>query len=156
MTKRKSYQEESKKLALAIDIAIEAFQTHQPKDWGIEHVDHVISVYKDYRDRILKPEPQFKSMASLRITESNVFTLFQESSGNTINFFWKRIHESNLDYKRTNKLEKIFKRGKIKGTIEYDYAKDIIVAAEQEGLTTSEQTAQLSQMLGEFEKNEEK
>jgi hypothetical protein len=90
-------------------------------------------------------------MASLKISETDVFTFFQESSGETVNFFWKKIHELNLEYKRTNKLEKIFKRGKIRGITEYDYVKDIIVAAEQEGLTTPEQTSQLSRMLAEFE-----
>lgn len=152
MAKRKSYQEEAEKLAKAIDLAIEAFRTYIPKDWEQEHLDHAISVYEDHKNGILNPEPQFKSMASLRISSSDVFTYFQEGSGETVNFFWKRINETNLNYKRTNKLEKIFKRGKIRGTIEYDYVKDIIVAAEQEGLTTPEQTAQLSQMLDEFER----
>lgn len=152
MAKKKSYNEEAERLAQAIDIAIDAFRSYIPKDWKQHDLDHVVSVYQDYKNGVLNPEPQFKSMASLRISENDVFTFFQESSGAAVNFFWKRISEANLGYKRTNKLDKIFKRGKIKGLIEYDYVKDIIVAAEQEGLTTPEQTAQLSQMHDEFER----
>ena len=152
MAKRKSYQEEAEKLAKAIDIAIEAFQSHMPKNWEKQHIDHTVSVYKGYKNEVLNPEPQLKSMASLMILESDVFTYFQESSGETVNFFWKRIEETNLNYQRTNKLDKILKRGSIRGTVEYDYVKDIIATAEQEGLTTPDQTIQLSQMLDEFER----
>ena len=152
MTKRRSYEEESAKLVQASEIAIESFRAHLPKDLEEEHLEHIISVYESYKNDILNPEPQFKSMASLRISESDVFTIFQESSGETVNYFWRRIGESNLNYKRTNKLGKIFKRGKIKGVNEYDYVKDVIVAAEQEGLTTPEQTILLSQMLDGFER----
>lgn len=149
--KSNKYQGEAAQLAIAIDIAIEALQKHVPKDWETKHLDHFISVYEDYKNKVLNPEPQFHTMASLRTIENSVFTFFQESSGETVNYFWGRIKESNLAYSRINKLDKILQRGKIKNVIEYDYIKDTIVAAEQEGLTNQEQTQQLSQMLEAFE-----
>jgi hypothetical protein len=50
VAKRRSYQEESEKLAIAIDIAIEAFRTHTPKDWERQHLDHTTSVYQEFKN----------------------------------------------------------------------------------------------------------
>ncbi len=90
-------------------------------------------------------------MASLKISTSEVFTFFDESSGETVNFFWKRIRESGLGFQRKDKLQKIFKQGKIRDDIEFDYVTDIMVAAKQDGTITREQAALLGEMLGAYE-----
>lgn len=151
MKKRKTYEEEAKKLAKAIDIAIEAIRKYCPSEFDKSHQEHFISCYSDWKTEYLNPEPQFKTLGSLKYSIQDVFTYFQEGTGLTVEYFWKRIKEERLDYKRENKLEKILSRGKIKGRIEYEYVTDMIVAAEQVGMTTRAETEKLSKMLGEFE-----
>jgi len=151
MGKLKSYKEESESLAIAIDIAIEAYINCIPKDWEQHHLDHVVSMHKEWKNNVINPEPQYKNLASLKHHIQDVFTYFQEGSGDTVEYFWNRIIEENLDYKRENKLEKILKRGKIRGRVEYDYLTDMILVAEQVGLSTKSETEKLSNMLAEYE-----
>ncbi|NME71243.1 hypothetical protein [Flammeovirga aprica] len=151
MKKRRNYQTEAHKLAKAIDIAIEAFTEECPSDFNKKTQSHMISCYTDYKDQCLNPEVKYRNLASLKYIIEAVFTYFQEGTGNTIEYFWKRIHEENLEYVRENRLEKILTRGKIRGRIEFDYVTDMIVVAEQVGLTTKEDTTKLSIMLGEYE-----
>ena len=80
-----------------------------------------------------------------------MFTYFQEGSGPTVEYFWQKINEAGLDYVRENKLEKILKRGNIRGRIEYDYVTDMMVVAEQLGMVSKEEAQQLSNMLGAYE-----
>ena len=79
-----------------------------------------------------------------------LFTYFQEATGDTVDFFWKRIKEENLDYKRVNRFDKILKRGKIRGQIEYDFLNDTLVGAEQDGLITKEEAIKLGEILDNF------
>ncbi|RNI31457.1 hypothetical protein [Rufibacter latericius] len=151
MKKRRAYTEEAEKLGKAIDIAIEAFKNHVPELWEKHHVEHTISCYKEWKERTLNPEPQFKSLASLKYKINDVFTYFQEGTGLTVEFFWKKLNEAGLDFKRENKLEKILQRDKIKGRIEYEYVTDMIGVAEQTKMMTSEDSKKLSQVIGEFE-----
>ncbi|MCH2045126.1 MAG: hypothetical protein MK212_13500 [Saprospiraceae bacterium] len=148
---RRNYTDEANKLTKAIDIAIEAHQKYQPDDLTKVQVDQAIAAYKQYKEMALNPAPQFKKIASLKYLIEAVFTYFQEASGKTVEYFWKRIQEENLDYKRENKLLKILKRGKIKGRIEYEYVVDIIVIAEQEKRISTEEVKQLNQMIADFE-----
>ena len=108
-------------------------------------------MYKESKNNVIIPEPQYKNLASLKHHIQDVFTYFQEGSGDTVEYFWNRIIEENLDYKRENKLEKILKRGKIRGRVEYDYLTDMILVAEQVGLSTKSETEKLSNMLTEYE-----
>lgn len=151
MKKRKTYQEEANKLATAIDIAIEAFNAECPPDFEKSHQEHTISRYADWKEICLNPEPQFKNLAALKYVIHDVFAYFQEGTGKTVEYFWKKICEANLDYKRENKLEKILSRGKIRGRIEFEYVTDMILVAEQVGMTSKEETVKLSDMLREYE-----
>ena len=101
--------------------------------------------------RRIDAEQKIKTLASLKYDIKAVFTYFQEGAGETVEYFWNKICEANLDYKRENKLEKILNRGKIRGRIEYEYVTDMIVVAEQVGMTSEEETKRLSEMLGEYE-----
>ena len=151
MKKRRNYDEEVRKLFKAIDIACDAFRNHPPHLLKEKDVKHAINVYKDMKDLISKSEGKFRTLASLKYDVDVVFTFFQEASGDTVEYFWKRIKEENLGYKRVNKLDKIFNRGKIKDDIEFNFVSDIIVGAEQDGTITREEAIKLSDMLGEFE-----
>jgi hypothetical protein len=154
--KRKSYQKEVEKLCKAIDISIDSYKTYPPKDWTSEIINMVTSnLEKDKLSRI-EAEPKFRTFASLKYDIEAVFTYFQEATGKTVEYFWKKIGEAELDYKRENKLEKILNRGKIRGQIEYEYVTDMIVVSEQVGLTSKEETLKLSDMLGEYESRKKK
>jgi len=152
MPKRRNYQEEANKLAAAIDLAVESFEKYCPKEFDKKSLDHTISCYEEWKEMTLNPEPKYKSLASLKYQIESVFTYFQEATGETVEYFWKKLQERNLGYERVNKLEKILNRGKIKGRIEYDYVKDMIFVAEQVGLTSKEESSKLSEMLDEYEK----
>jgi hypothetical protein len=156
MKNKRSYQEEVDKLCKAIDLSIEAYTEYPPTGWTAEILKMVTSNLKDHQKRRLVADKRFKTMASLKYDIEAVFTYFQEAAGETVEYFWKRIKEEGLDYTRENKLEKILNRGKIRGRIEFGYVTDMIVVAEQNGLTTIDETQKLSQMLGEYEAKKKK
>lgn len=156
MNNKRSYQEEVDKLCRAIDLSIEAYTEYPPKGWTADIIKKVASNLKDHKKRILEAEKKFRTMASLKYDVEAVFTYFQEAAGETVEFFWKRVKEERLDYTRENKLEKILNRGKIRGRIEYEFVTDLIVVAEQTGLTTIDGTRKLSHMLGEYEAKKKK
>lgn len=149
--KRRTYKEEVKKLCLAIDIAIDAFKRYPPKDWTPEVLNMVTSNLQNDKLARIEVEPKHRTLASLKYDIQAVFTYFQEGTGEAVEYFWEKIVETKLDYKRENKIEKILKRGKIRGRIEFDYVTDMIVVAEQIGMTSNEETQKLSAMLKEFE-----
>jgi hypothetical protein len=156
MKKKRTYQEEVEKLYKAIDISIDSFNTHPPKDWTPDIVKMVTSNLKKDKIRIIEAEPKFKTLASLKYDIKAVFTYFQEGAGETVEYFWRKISEAELNYKREHQLEKILNRGKIRGRIEFEYVTDMIVVAEQVGMTSKEETLKLSDMLGEYESRNKK
>lgn len=149
MAKKKTYEEESEKLIKAIDIAIDSFHKYLPKDWEMNHLVHTVDCYKNWKEQVINSTS--KSLTSLKYHINDVFTYFNEVTGQTVEYFWQRINEEGLDYTRTNKLEKILKQGKIRGRIEYDYVTDMIVVAEQTGMTTAAQSEKLGKMLSDYE-----
>lgn len=148
---RQDYNTEAIKLAKAVGIAIDSFIKYPPKEFTKENVDHVVKVYSDWKDSILNPEPKFRKIVSLKHHVQNVFTYFQESGGEAVEYFWKLLDKENLGYTRKDKLRKIIERGKIKGRTEYDLVVDCMVAAEQAKRITAQEANQLSEMLGKFE-----
>lgn len=151
MSKSRSYESEAKKLAAAIDIAIEAFQNECPSNFESHHQEHFINTYKGWKESCLNPEDKFKNLGSLKYTIQDVFTFFQEGSGPTVEYFWNKLEKAGLDFKRENKLGKILKRGKIKNRVEYDYVTDMLVVAQQKEMVTELEAQRLSEMLGKFE-----
>lgn len=146
-----NYDTEALKLAKAIDIAIYCFRKHPPEEFTKEHIDHFVNVYSEWKDRILNPEPEFRKMASLKYDIQNVFTVYQEGSGEAVEHFWQQIANENLGYIREDKLRKIVNRGKIRGRSEYDLVVDSIVSAEQENRISKDEALQLDRMLDEYE-----
>lgn len=153
MPKTRTYESESKKLVKAIDIAVEAFTVECPKIFSKEHQEQFISTYLQRKESILNPQPKFKTLTSLKYEIENVFTYFQEGAGPTVEYFWNKINEQKLDYKRENKLKKILERGKIRGRIEFEYVIDMFVVAQQNGMITRDEALSLSNMIEKFEKS---
>lgn len=145
------YNEQAKTLAIAIDIAIKAFQTYPPYGSNQSQVDHMVNTYLQFKNEALNPKPQYKNLGSLKYSIEAVFTFFQECAGKAVDYFWEEIKKNNLPYKRENKLVKILKRGKIKDSIEYDFIIDVIVPYQQEGLLTADERNNLNQMISVFE-----
>lgn len=156
MKQKVNYEIEALKLSKAAEIAIEAFKIFPPKDWNEETLLHVQNCYNEWRDGALNPKPQFKNLASLKYKIKEIFTIFQEGSGDFVEYFWKEIKNQNLDYVREDKLLKILKRGKINNKIDYEYIVDIIIPAEQENRITNEEAKLLTEMIGIFETKKKK
>jgi hypothetical protein len=145
------YIEQSTNLLKAIDIAIEVFKRTPPNGFNQQHVHVMVDSYKHFKKLIIEAEPKFQTLASLKYDIQNVFTFFQEASGETVNEFWKKIKEEGLPYERENRMEKLLKRGKIRNQIEYDYVIDTIVPFKQEGLINDTEFELLSKLIGEYE-----
>lgn len=156
MKQKANYETEALKLSKAADIAIDAFKKFPPHDWNEEHLLHFEKCYLEWKDDALYPDPKFKSIASLKYIIQDVFTIFQEGSGDFVEYFWKEIKNQNLDYVREDKLWKVLKRGKINNRVEYEYVIDIIVPAEQENRITNEEAKLLNEMIGVFENKKKK
>lgn len=146
-----NYNSEALRLAKAIDLAIDAFQKYSPQNWNTHQVAHFIQVYSEWKNLALNPAPQFKKAASLNQINRDVFTYFQEGSGDATDHFWSQISKENLGYIREDKLCKILRKSQLKGRAEYNYVTDILVAAEQENRISEQEVNKLKEMIGEFE-----
>lgn len=152
MKKRRQYEEEAQKLARAIDLAIEAFEKECPPDFQAQHQAHMISTYGEWKRQCLHPEAAFRNLASLKYLAESVFTYFQEASGNTVEYFWRRIQEEELDFRREDKLAAILHRGRIRNRLEYELVIDRMPLSVEEESTVSDLTNKLNQMLAQYEK----
>ena len=148
---KKNYDTEALRLVRAIDFAIESLEKFPPKDFTSVNLESFIKFYSELKSSVLNPLPQFKKIVSLNYSIQEVFTYFQEANGKEVDYFWEQISSANLGYIREDLLQKILKRGKIRGRIEYEYVIDSIVVAEQVGRITKEETQKLSNMIGLFE-----
>ena len=109
-----NYEEQAKQLSLAIDIAVKAFQEYPPKNWEAVPIQQVIKTYLTWKSELKNSEPKYKNLKSLEFRINEVLTYFQESSGETVNYFWQQVNNEGLMFKRENKLSKILKRKKLK------------------------------------------
>jgi hypothetical protein len=146
-----SYEEQTRQLLAAIDIAITAFQLYSPKNWDDSIKQHVVKTYLSFKSDVQNPEPKFKNKESLRYSIDEVFTYFQEDSGDAVDYFWQQIKDTGLDFKRENKLVKILKRKKIKTRIEYDFIIDVLVPYQRERLIGNDEVDLLNKLLSDYE-----
>ena len=152
ITAQQKYFEEAKALSEVIEIAIESLQKIPPKDFNESHLNHVISNFVQIRQSILKPEPRYQNSKSLAYAKVDVLTYFQEGHGETVNYFWKRVAERELGFKRENKLHRILKSGKIRNEAEYNFVIDTLLPYEHEGLMDVSQVTILNRLIETFEK----
>lgn len=147
----KSYQEQSENLLKAIDIAIEVVRANPINGFNEQHLQLFVDSYQTWKNQLLHAEPKFQTLTSLKYNVADVFTYFNEGTGETVDEFWKKIKNEGLPYERENKLEKIILKKKIKNQQEYDYVTDTMVPFKQEGLINEEQFALLNRLVGDFE-----
>ena len=152
----KKFTEAKLNLSKAAEIAIESLKKFPPKELDNDNFNHILKCYIECLFSINNPEPKYQNLRSLKYLEQEVFTIFQEGSGENVEEFWKRIKEENLPFKRENKMAKILKRKKINNDIEYDFVTDVIVPYQQEGMITKEEVILLSTYLGNFENRKRK
>jgi hypothetical protein len=146
------YINQSENLKKAIEIAIEVIKTNPPKGFTDQHVQLFIDTYIRVKKQIINAEPKLQTLTSLKYDIDTVFTFYNESVGETVNEFWKRIKKSGLPYERENKLKKILSKKKIKNQQEYDYVIDTMVPFKQEGVINSVEFELLNQLISDYEK----
>ena len=151
MKTRNNYADEAKKLIVAIDIAIETYRRFRPFNLNNKQLITVIDHCSTCKNLVLNPGHKFKNLKSLRYLSSPILGPFQEGVGPAVDYFWERVAEANLGYKRENKMENILLRGKIVRRDEYDFVKDMIVIAEQENLISPHDVIKLGQMIYNYE-----
>ncbi|GAA4079970.1 hypothetical protein GCM10022389_27590 [Flavobacterium cheonanense] len=152
----KKFTEAAQNLSKAAEIAIESLKKFPPKEYDNDYYKYILKCCIERLFFINNPEPKYRNLRSLKYLEEEVFTRFQEGSGEDIEEFWKRIKEENLPFKRENKMAKILKRKKINNDIEYDFVTDVIVPYQQEGMITEEEVILLNTYLGNFENRKRK
>jgi hypothetical protein len=152
MPSKKDYATEAKRLARAIELAINSFEKYPPEGWDKSQLLHTVQVYSAWKEDALHPAPQYKKLASLQYTVEAVLTFFQEATGKVVEDFWEQVAKEGLGYERVDRLRKALNRGKIRGRLEYDQVTDTFIAAKQEGRITEEEASRLGGMIGEFEK----
>jgi hypothetical protein len=145
-----SYEEQVNQLLAAIDIAIASFQLYPPKNWDEGTIQHIIKTYSSWKNDVQYPKPQFKNKQSLKYSINDVFTYFQESSGEAVNYFWQQIKDTGLEFKRENRLKKVLKQKKINTQIEYDFIIDVLVPYQQEGLIGNDEVNLLNRLLADY------
>ncbi len=145
------YQIEAEKLVRAIDIKMEAVQKYIPKGFTQKHIDLIVKSCLQDKELALDKNKKFRNMASLNSLKNDVLTIFQEDSGEHVEFFWKKVEEYGLGYKRVDMLAKILKRKRISTLPEYDYAIDTIVPAQQEGRISEEEAKRLGKYITQYQ-----
>jgi len=138
-------------LSKAAEIGIESLKKFPPKEYNNDNYKYILKCCIDRLFFINNPEPKHSNLRSLKYLEEEVFTRFQEGSGENVEYFWRRIKEVGLPFKRENKLAKILKRKKINNEIEYDFVTDVMIPYFQEDLITEEELKLLKDYLGKFE-----
>ena len=145
------YNYAARNLIKAIDIAIEVIKANPPKGLNQQHVKIVLESYNGFKESLVNPNPKFSDLGSLKYKVQDLFTYFQEASGETVNEFWKKIKEAGLPYERENRIEKLLKRGKIRNQMDFDYVIDTIVPLQQEGVLSNDDVEQLNKMITHYE-----
>lgn len=154
MKKRKTYQQEALKLAKAFEIGIEAYTHYPPKGYGAVELKDLLTFLEGWQQACLAEDPPFhKTIKSLSFLKPILFEYFQEEQGATVEYFWKRIQEEQLDFERQKAplYQIILEKGSINNRQEYNYITDHLLALSQEGKITPKEFKQLDEMLGNYE-----
>ncbi|WP_324672035.1 hypothetical protein [Hymenobacter sp. GOD-10R] len=156
MAVKSNYLEQVSKLSAAIDIAINSIRLLPPDGWNDHDINSITNYYLSLKDEVLYPKPMYKNLKSLKYSEVSALTYFQESSGKTVDYFWRQVDDARLGYRRQNKMLKILKRKRIKSSDEYDFVIDVLLVYQQEGKITTREAEDLNEMIAAYEKNADK
>jgi hypothetical protein len=92
-----------------------------------------------------------RTMTGLRFMESAFFTEWNEAPPAETNPFWRAVQHAALPYARRDLLAEIFSRRRIASREHYEFAVDVIGAAQDEGLLDSDQVEQLGRWIAGYE-----
>jgi hypothetical protein len=145
------YEQKASQLISMVNIALDALNRYPPHHLGVEGVGLMIKFYQSEKEALLNTEPKNRNLKSLKITENDILTFFQEGRGEAVEFFWREIKEKRIPLKRQNMLVKIVKRGKIRNRVEFDLVIDLIVSYQQEGLLNESDVDLLNALIAKFE-----
>ncbi|HWE21964.1 MAG TPA: hypothetical protein VG758_33115, partial [Hyphomicrobiaceae bacterium] len=84
-----------------------------------------------------------RTMTGLRSMEAAFFTEWNEGPPAEARGFWQAIEQAGLPYARRDLLAEIFSRKRITSRDHYEFAVDVIGAAQDEGLLDRDQVEQL-------------
>jgi hypothetical protein len=146
-----TYLEKATKLSMAIDIAINSIKSFPPKEWNDNDISALINYYSSLKDEVLYPKPVYRNLKSLRYSEIDALTYFQEGYGQAVDDFWRQVDEKNLGYMRENRMAKILKRKRIKFNYEYDFIIDVFLVYKQEGKLADSEVEALNRMIVAYE-----
>lgn len=147
---RLKYEEQAATLAKAVDIAGRVIKESAEFDANL--AKQMLNFGAHVKQSVLNPEPRFKRLASLKQSENEFLTFWNESSGPQVEKFWSLVHENKLGYLRKDVINDVLRRKKIKSIHEFDTVTDNIVVYEQIGRINKQQVIELNNYLGEFEK----
>ena len=149
-----TYQERADRLAKTVDIADKIIRDSNtiPEESKFQFINWGQLI----KDKALNPEPQFRKVVSIKYLENDFLIYWNESEGPDIDKFWKELNENGINFERTDAIQLVLKRKKIKNIHEYDNIIDNIVVAEQTGKIDKNQAVELNKLLYEFEKRQTK
>lgn len=131
----KKYLARANALAAAVDIAAAVHPT------GAEAFEIAAKLMA------LHPELGFEGFESLAFLENDFFTYWNEGTEPHVDEFWKLVAQHGLQYKRSDPVRDIIRRGRICSDVEYEVAIDGI---DDERLSADEKE-QLGAILEAFE-----
>jgi len=134
-------------LIAAIDVANESFRKHPPKGWSDDTLLNAVNFQESWKQGVIAS----KNKTHIKEYSAMLFTYFQEGGGEAVEYFWSKLKEQNLPFKRENKMAKILKRKKIKDRGEYDFVIDTMIPYLQEGFITDDDVKALNIMIGKYE-----
>lgn len=150
--KRKTYNEKANEIVKAIELAKEVIL--DSTELAQEMKEHMIDFGNETKELALNPEPQFRKVASLKYLENDFFIYWNETEGEDIEKFWKKVSANKLNFKRKDIIQKVLKRKRIKDIHEYNVIVDRLVVAQQLEQINQSEAQLLSRLIGEFEEKE--
>ena len=147
--KKWTYQEKAERLVKLVEIAEKVVT--ESTSFPQQIIKPMLAMCVLTRNNALNPEPQFKSVVSLKYSESDFLVYWNESGGYDTELFWNEVAKSNLNFVRKDTIKDVLTRKRINNIHEFDIITDSLVPAEQLGRITSDEARQLGEYLEKYE-----
>lgn len=151
MTKSKKYEDLTKELVKAIDVAIESLELYPMPGYGENDMKNIIDFYLKEKEMALNPKPKFRNITSLNYQIHDVLTLFREGNGDHVEYFWKKIEENRIKFTRDHLIFKILKRKKIRNDLEFGYVNEVMFNFFEREIISELEYDLLGKMIKEYE-----
>ncbi len=150
MTQKKlTYAERSKMLLDAIIVG-EGIISNS-KQMATDHKELHMKFLNDLKNIVIYPEEKNQNLKSLSYLEDSFLTFWNESFGEDVELFWKKLSDKSIPYERKDIIKEVLKNKKIKTDQEYNAIKDGLVIAQQTGKITTDEAANLSKYISNYE-----